>query len=315
MPGFRACSIVRRNRFVLLDSGTVHAQAGLVRAPNGWADPGLCLVCRQPAVGAVCPPDQGVPPPVFDPTLAAFSLRGDIWAVFPAILLLIYVGAVVQGAVGLGMGLVAAPPLALFAPEMVPGPLLFLGVLVSMLAARREFAAMDRRFVVLGSLVRVPAALLAAMTVAFLPPQQFAAVFGALVLTAILLSVSGWRVVPRQRTLLAAAFASGYMGTVTAIGGPPLAIVFQHLPGPRVRATLSGFFSLGGGFSIFALACFGQFGWEQLMLALAALPALALGFLTSSRLLGTVDRGFLRTALLTTAALSAAMLIGRAVWG
>lgn len=50
------------------------------------------------------------------------------------------------------------------------------------------------------------------------------------------------------------------MGTLTAIGGPPIILAIQHGPPATVRATLSLFFAAGSAMSIVALALFGRFG-------------------------------------------------------
>ena len=50
---------------------------------------------------------------------------------------------------------------------------------------------------------------------------------------------------------------SGVLGTATAIGGPPMALVWQRKSGARLRGTMSGFFLVGSVMSIAALAATG----------------------------------------------------------
>jgi uncharacterized membrane protein YfcA len=134
---------------------------------------------------------------------------------------------------------------------------------------------------------------------------------GGLVLTAVAMSATGMRLVPTPRTVGWAGFLSGFMGTASSIGGPPLALVYQHAPGPRLRATLAGYFVIGGAMSLAALALVGRFGRHEIELAGALLPGALLGFAVSGRLLPLVDRGHTRKAVLGMAALAGLVAIAQ----
>jgi len=71
------------------------------------------------------------------------------------------------------------------------------------------------------------------------------------------------------------------MGTISAIGGPPLALLYQGEGTERLRGTLSGFFILGGSFTLLVLAGVGRFGKQEVVLAALLTPAAILGFLIS----------------------------------
>jgi len=98
---------------------------------------------------------------------------------------------------------------------------------------------------------------------ALMAKSAFAVFFSVLVLAAVGISIAGWAVQPSKKNLLLAGVASGYMGTITSIGAPPMALIYQHAPGPRVRATISAFFVVGVVFSLGALATFGHFGLDH----------------------------------------------------
>src|SRR5690606_39990084 len=48
-----------------------------------------------------------------------------------------------------------------------------------------------------------------------------------------------------RSTQLAAGMVSGTTGTAAGIGGPPIALLYQHRAGPVVRSTLSATFLVG----------------------------------------------------------------------
>lgn len=241
------------------------------------------------------------------------SLATVDWTVFTIAFVVIIAAAIAQGAIGVGFGIVSAPILAILDPSLVPGPLLVLAVTTSAIVAVR-----DRRDFRLGNLVyalsgRIPASLLGGLTASLLSPRMFLLVFGVLVLLAVVLSLSGLRFAPTRRSLFWAGIASGYMGTITSVGTPPMAIVYQHSPGAEVRANMSVFLVVGGVVSILSLALFGAFGWGDLLLSAKLLPALVIGTWLSRPVSRRVDKGWMRPAMLVLCAVASAILLARAL--
>lgn len=217
--------------------------------------------------------------------------------------------AAVQSSTGLGFGLLAAPILGIVEPSLVPGPLLALALLISILLAAREWRSIDRSGLLYALAGRVPASILAGLTLSALPASAFGVLFASLVLAAVALSASGLRVPTSPGAMLTAGAASGYMGTITSIGAPPMAIVYQNATGPVVRATLGVFFLVGAAVSIGALALFGHFGAADLVATAQLAPAVAVGFALSHWGRRVVDRGRVRPYLLGLSAAAAAVLL------
>ena len=230
-----------------------------------------------------------------------------------AILVFAGVGAFVQGSVGFGHNLIAAPVFALVDERLVPGPAIAsAGVLVLLTVLR------DRRGLHLGevgtALVgRVPGTILAAVTVASLPADDLAVFFAFLVLVAVGITASGVGVRPTRGTLVGAGALSGFMGTATSIGGPPMAMLYAGEEGRRLRGTLAGFFLTGIAMSLAALVVTGSFGMDELRLSLLPVPAIVVGFLLSSWGARRLDAGHTRPAVLAVAALSAVSVLGKAL--
>lgn len=220
-------------------------------------------------------------------------------------------GACIQSAVGFGLGLLAAPLLALVDTDLVPGPLLFVMLPLTVLVARRERGALDFRGIRWALVGRVPGTVAGSLAVASVPEGGLAVLFGSVVLGAVVLSVAGWHVRPTPGALVAAGAASGFMGTATSIGGPPVALVYQRRSGAELRATLAAYFVVGAAFSVAMLAVVGEFGRRDVWLGLLLLPGMLSGYLLSGRAARVLDRGYTRAAVLGFAALSSIVLIGR----
>jgi uncharacterized protein len=219
-------------------------------------------------------------------------------------------GAGVQGAVGFGMALLAAPLLVLIRPELVPGPLLINGLALTLLVARRERDSIDLAGVKWALVGRVPGVALGALALAVVPAKRLMLLDGLVVLAGVALGASRARLSPTRPILLGAGLLSGVFGTIASIGGPPLALVYQNEPGPKLRGTLAGYFIVGALMSLVALIGVGRYGASELAWTLLLLPGTVLGFAVSNRLTGWVDAGRTRRAVLgiTTAAGVAAVL-------
>jgi uncharacterized membrane protein YfcA len=228
---------------------------------------------------------------------------------YAAMALIVAAGACLQGAGGIGFGMFVAPLVAILHPELVPGPVLVLAAILALMSMLREFGAMD--FAVLGySLAgRIPASIAGGMTVAMLPVRALSIVFALLILAAVAMSLRGWRVAPAPRNLVVAGAVSGFMGTITSVGAPPMAIVCQGLPAATLRATIGGFVLVGALFSVAALAWFGRFGGLELSYGAALLLPLAAGFAVSSRLVARIRREQMRLLILALSSIAAVALL------
>ncbi|MBQ02220.1 MAG: hypothetical protein CL477_16245 [Acidobacteria bacterium] len=221
------------------------------------------------------------------------------------------VGFTLQGAVGFGMGILGSPIFVLIDTRLVPGPVLVSTMLFTTMLTIREHRAIDLgglRWAVAG---RIAGTIPAAALLALLSAEQLRLLFGGIVLLAVAISVSGVHVEPRPASLLAGGVLSGIMGTIAAIGGPPMALLYQHAPGARVRGTLSGLFLVGTVISLTALVLVGRFGLDELRFALLLLPGVIFGFFVSRRIASRLDRGYTRPAVLTVAAAAGLIVVVR----
>lgn len=223
----------------------------------------------------------------------------------------VVVGAAVQGSVGLGLGLLAAPVFALADPALVPGTILLMTSVLPMLTAWRERRGVDWRGLGFALVGRVPGTAVGVYVVATQPPSTTAIVVGVVVLGAVALSVTAWEARPTPRALLAAGLISGVGGTATSIGGPPVALLYQRSGGATLRGTMGMYFLIGNVSSVLALTAAGEVAGRDVTRALLLMPFLLAGFLLSGPLRRHVDGPRLRTAVLAVSAGSAVLLLVR----
>ena len=223
------------------------------------------------------------------------------------------VGAAVQGLVGLGLGLLAAPMAMLLQPQLMPDLVLWLIMVFPLVTLAREHQEIDWRGLRWSLGARIPGTAAGVAIVTAVSVDVLGVVVGLIVLVSVLLT---WRavVIPVNRgTLVAAGLTSGITGTATSIGGPPLAILLQHRTPRQIRTTLAVYFMVGGALSLVGLYLTGRGEPHALLVALALLPFLAVGLLVARALRGSVPREQVRLAMLAVCTLSAVVLIARSI--
>lgn len=240
-------------------------------------------------------------------------LLGLDWWVLVALALALAAGALVQSTVGLGQGLLAAPVMALLAPELMPGSMLLLVLLLPLLTLGEGWRQVDVRGLAWAMPARVPGTVLGAWLVTRWDAAALGLAIGVMVLLAVGLSGSGRGVRLGRGTLLGAGFLSGVAGTVASIGGPPLALLYQHRPLPVIRQTLAVYFLLGAALSLLALGVGGELRWHQVAVAAALTPAVLVGVLAARVSRRGLPQRLVRRVVLVVCAVSALVLIVRSL--
>jgi uncharacterized membrane protein YfcA len=211
--------------------------------------------------------------------------------------------------------LIAAPTLLLVDPAFVPGPILVSNFAMTLLVARREWSDIDwpgLRFLVGG---RVLGTLAAAGLLAGVTGAGFDALIGATVLCAVLLSVVHPDFERTPTALSLAGLASGVMGTLTAIGGPPVALVYQHASPALFRSTVAVALIVGAVVSIVVLWAAGLFGATEVALSGIMIPGALLGYWLSRFGIPLVRTRHIRTVVLGLSSLAALGVLLRAFAG
>ncbi|MEQ9545639.1 MAG: sulfite exporter TauE/SafE family protein [Marinobacter sp.] len=222
-------------------------------------------------------------------------------------------GACLQGVAGYGIGTFSAPLLFLISPLFVPAPLVLNAALLTIFMLLRYHESLqirEVRFAIGGGALGT---VLAGLTLLILSPKGFELIFGVLILAGVLLSIGGLRPRLNARNSVLAGAASTYMGTITAVGGPPIALIYQNEKGPLVRANMSAFFLVASFFSVTALFASGYLGIRELNLFALTFPGVLGGFWLSGKLVHRMPVEGLRPIILGIAAVAGAAALARGI--
>jgi uncharacterized membrane protein YfcA len=241
------------------------------------------------------------------------SIMGISPVGFAVVAVAIFAASCLQASIGFGIGMLAAPIVAIVDPALIPGTLIMLATLVTLIVAIRERDDIDLSGTGWALLGRVPGTIAGALLLAALPERGLAILLGAVVLFGVALASIGWVPAARRRNVVLAGATSGLLGTATAIGGPPMALVWQRNSGARLRGTMSGFFLIGSLMSLAALAFTGAVDGGTVRTFVLLIPAAVLGYGLSRYVNRFLDRDRLRRLAITVSAIGAAVLIVREV--
>jgi len=222
----------------------------------------------------------------------------------------LFVGALVQGSLGFGMVLVSFPVLVITEPELLPQSVLIAGLPMVLSLAWRHRGGAVWRDVGLVTFGRIPGIGLAIVILSLASVRTIGLMAGFTVLAAVALSFWAPAVPKTRPNLVFAGVISALFGTAVAIGGPPLALLFQHEAGPRLRSTMTSIMLLGAPLSLTILTLSGNVDATDARTGLALAPFSVTGSYSSRWVIPYVDDR-LRPIILSICAFGAMVAIIR----
>lgn len=238
-------------------------------------------------------------------------MSAEVFAILAGVVL---ASSFVQGSIGIGFALIVAPLAGVMVPSLLPVTVLLLMLPLNALVAWREREAVDWpgvRWIMLG---RLPGTLLGAWILALLTAVQLDFTVGFFTVVAAVAALVAPRFDPNRPAAFGVGAFTGVTETATGIGGPPLALLYQHASAPALRASVAVSFLLGELMSLALLLGAGQIDAAQCWAALALLPFVLVGTWLSRVTHARIGGQGLRISVLVFAAVSGLFLMARA-WG
>ncbi|MFF9016869.1 TSUP family transporter [Streptomyces sp. NPDC014870] len=217
--------------------------------------------------------------------------------------------AFVQGSSGLGFALIVAPVAGLIDPRLLPVFVLAAMIPLNLYVAWRERSSLDLRgagWITAARLGATPGGL----ALLWLIPERGLGLFvGLATVLAAVVSLVAPAFTPGRAAYVGAGAVTGLTETATGVGGPPLALVYQHRPPAELRSTVAVCFLVGEVASLLLLFATGEGRPADLVLALALAPAIAAGAWLSRLAHHRIDARRMRHFVLGFALVSGALLI------
>ncbi len=218
--------------------------------------------------------------------------------------LIVVAGSFVQTAIGFGLAVIAAPLLFFINPDYVPAPITVAALTLSLANAwrfRHSISLTGLKFAILG---RVPGTVAGGLLIFWIDQRTLGLWLGISVLAAVWLSFGKVAFRPTRGAMFCAGFLSGFMGTSSSIGGPPMALVLQHQTADFIRANMAAFFVVSCIMSLLMLSFVGRFGEQHILLSLPFMPASLLGYWLAMRSVHLITSRMLRLGSLSLCAVA-----------
>lgn len=227
--------------------------------------------------------------------------------------LAVLLGALVQGSIGFGSAVVAAPFVVVWAPEIMPVAILVTSItvpVVQLVHGPRRVAWRPLGWALIGRALLTPAGV---WLVAAYSADLIAVLVGVLLLLTVAVSLTRFRIHANATNAFASGAVAGVSGTAASIGGPFFALVLQHEEPGRVRSTLSWFFVVGTAMALGGLAAAGQVHRTAVDVGLLWVPFSVLGYAAAQPVRRLLPGARLRVAVLAFCVLSGVAVIVRAL--
>ena len=234
----------------------------------------------------------------------------NFYEIFLAFLIVI-IGSILQGSIGFGLGPFSVPLLLLIDPVFVPGPLLLSALVLTILMYNREHQSVNKQEIKWAVFGRIIGTIIGAAILTIISKNHLSLLFALVILLSLIIFISGIKVKMSNSNLIFVGAISGFMGTTTSIGGPPMALLYQDKKGPRIRGTLSGIFMIGTIIALISLIIINKFWLPELLVSLLLMPGIFIGYFFSRYSSKFIDKGYIRPVILIVSALTSIVLILR----
>ena len=210
--------------------------------------------------------------------------------------IVIFVGSFVQSSIGFGLAIIAAPLLYFIDPLYVPAPITVCALTLSVANSAKFWKSISFAGLKYAILGRIPGTIAGGMLLLWIDQRALALWLGISVIAAVALSLSNVMLKPTSPAMFSAGFLSGFMGTSSSIGGPPMALVLQHEANDFIRANLAAFFVVSCILSLAMLATVDRFAMPHLLISLPLMPATLAGYWVAMKTLHLISHQRLRKA-------------------
>ena len=224
------------------------------------------------------------------------------------------VGSILQMATGVTAGMIIVPFLAMISYTLIPVPVAFASLALTSMMAYKGREYIDTKNIFQISIGTIAGILLSIFILKNISFEYMGLLFGSFILISVFISIKVKTFTLNKSINYTGGFISGVMGSMAAVGGQVLALLFQNHPLESLKSTLAFLYTL---FSVVMLSIFflfGEFSYSQFLSGLYMMPGFIIGFFVAPIFSKYFNPKYSRVVVLSMATLGALSLIVKSLF-
>jgi len=226
---------------------------------------------------------------------------------------ILIVASILQMATGVSVGMIIVPFLAMISYTLIPVPIVFASLTLTIMMAYkgREHIDLHNAYPIsIGMLAGIFVSVYLLSQVRF---EYLGLVFGIFILISVLISLKVKTFTLTKTMNYTGGLIAGVMGTMAAVGGQILALLFQNHPLESIKSTLAVLYTLFSITMLVVFYLFGNFSYEQMVSGFYLMPGFIIGFFIAPVFSQYFNPKHAKTVVLSMATLGSLMLIYQSV--
>ena len=227
---------------------------------------------------------------------------------------ILVLSSILQMATGVTAGIIIVPFLAMISYTLIPAPIAFASLSLTIMMAYKGRKHIDTKNMFQISMGMLAGILLSIFILKNISFEYMGLVFGLFILISVFISIKIKTFTLNKSINYSGGFISGVMGSMAAVGGQVLALLFQNHPLESLKATLAFLYTLFSTVMIIMFFIFGEFSYTQFISGIYMMPGFIIGFLIAPIFSKYFNPKYSRTVVLTMAVIGAIILIVKSIY-
>jgi len=233
---------------------------------------------------------------------------------FVLINFILIVSSILQMATGVTVGMIIVPLLAMISYTLVPVPIAFASLALTSMMAYKGRYHIDTKNIFQISLGMIAGILFSIFILKNIKFEYMGLIFGTFILISVFISIKIKSFTLNKNINYTGGLVSGIMGSMAAVGGQILALLFQNHPLESLKATLAFLYTLFSTVMLMIFFIFGEFSYSQFKSGLYMMPGFIIGFFVAPIFSKYFNPKYSRVIVLSMATVGAILLIAKSLF-
>jgi len=227
---------------------------------------------------------------------------------------ILIVSSILQMATGVTVGMIIVPFLAMISYTLIPVPIAFASLALTIMMSYKGRKHIDTKNMMQISFGMLAGILLSVFILKNIKFEHLGLIFGLFILISVFISIKIKSFTLNKSINYSGGFIAGVMGSMAAVGGQILALLFQNHPLESLKSTLAFLYTLFSTVMLIVFFIFGEFSYTQFISGIYMMPGFIIGFFIAPIFSKYLNPKYSKTIVLFMATIGAIILIGKSLF-